>query len=105
MHRYRILTAVALAGLLFTACEDDWLGGKSADKNTVSFTLQTSGIATRSDARPAEESVIATHVYDLHDTSPEGEPLMLVETVHHLRNTLKGEVPVILASDDYEIDL
>lgn len=81
MHRYRILTAVALAGLLLTACEDDWLGGKSADKNTVSFTLQTSGIATRSDARPAEESVIATHVYDLHDTSPEGEPLMLVETV------------------------
>ena len=90
MHRYRILTAVALAGLLFTACEDDWLGGKSADKNTVSFTLLTSGIATRSDARPAEESVIATHVYDLHDTSPEGEPLMLVETVTAIGDEEEG---------------
>ena len=90
MHRYRILTAVALAGLLLTACEDDWLGGKSADKNTVSFTLQTSGIATRSDARPAEESVIATHVYDLHDTSPEGEPLMLVETVTAIGDEEEG---------------
>ena len=90
MHRYRILTAAALAGLLFTACEDDWLGGKSADKNTVSFTLLTSGIATRSDARPAEESVIATHVYDLHDTSPEGEPLMLVETVTAIGDEEEG---------------
>lgn len=79
MNKRTIVPQFLLACLVLVGCNDDWTEKNGdQDAHTVSFRLQTSALKTRS---AMEKPSARKFTYDLHQTSPEGEPLVLVETI------------------------